>query len=120
MARLFYTILFGVTASLAAILWLKHGVPSRWLQIFAAPEAQAQSYPVAQAGRPRPTADHYGAPRPRMAASLEAGTFTELPGERTSEAAGAASPPPVQQPANAGRAAGTPPDTTRILATVGK
>ncbi|MEX2561009.1 MAG: peptidyl-prolyl cis-trans isomerase [Pirellulales bacterium] len=102
MARLFYTILFGITASLAAILWLKHGVPSRWLHIFAAPEAQAQSYPVAEAGRPRPKADRYGEPRQRMAASLEAGTSSELPGERTSEAAG------------------TSLDTTRVLATVGK
>jgi hypothetical protein len=44
-SRLFYPILFTVTAGLAATLWTRHGLPTQWLSALGTAVAQAQSPP---------------------------------------------------------------------------
>lgn len=56
MSRLFYPILFGVTAALAATVWLRHGLSVQWLLSVDAQVARAQS-----ADPPAP-ADRSGGP----------------------------------------------------------
>ncbi len=60
MWRLFYPILFGVTAALAAMLWLRHGLSVQWLALVDARTARAQAAdPPArfeQSGNPPPAA----------------------------------------------------------------
>jgi parvulin-like peptidyl-prolyl isomerase len=51
-SRLFYPILFSVTASLAATLWMRHGLPMQWLTALGAAVAQAQT-PALQTTAPR-------------------------------------------------------------------
>ncbi|HEV3022866.1 MAG TPA: peptidyl-prolyl cis-trans isomerase [Pirellulales bacterium] len=42
-ARIFYAILFGVTAALGSIVWTRHGLPNLWAHLFAVRSAQAQT-----------------------------------------------------------------------------
>lgn len=56
MSRLFYPILFGLTAALAAMLWLRHGFNVQWLALIDARVARAQAVdppaPFEQTGAP--------------------------------------------------------------------
>ena len=87
MARLFYPILFCVTAALAAALWAREGWPIDWLRAFDAPLAQAQ---VAES----PAAAPPGASRspPRYAAPRDPATVSDSP---------AGANPPADDPAAA-------------------
>lgn len=72
MSRLFYPILFGVTAALAATVWLRHGLSVQWLAAVDAPAARAQ------AADPPPPADRT-ARAPPAAGNVSAAAAGNVP-----------------------------------------
>lgn len=73
MSRLFYPILFGVTAALAAMLWLRHGFDAQWLTLVDARVARAQAV------EPPATFDRPDSPPPAAAGTVPIPAAGALP-----------------------------------------
>ncbi len=97
-SRLFYPILFTVTAALATTLWLRHGLSTQWLGVFGATVAQAQA-PLPSGG-PAPPPNGGFAPPPSNGPAAAA-TTQRLPSAPQTPPAGQ----PVPGQAGPGQAA---------------
>ncbi|HEV3342999.1 MAG TPA: peptidyl-prolyl cis-trans isomerase [Pirellulales bacterium] len=93
MSRLFYPILFTLTAALATTLWMRHGLSTHWLGVLDAAAAQAQ--PPVPNGGPAPPPNGGFAPPPWNGPNTGA-TTQRLPSATQRPLAGQ---PAVGQPA---------------------